>query len=121
MPRGRVLGAVLAFAAIAATAAYAAGTFAEPDVRVLHQWEGTQPGSNFGWAVSALGPADSKHGADLIVGEPFSATGSAYVYESRSGRLAQRFDGAPGYWLGFAIADAGDVNGDRGNDVIIGA
>jgi hypothetical protein len=121
MPRGRVLCAALIVAAIAATTAYAAGTFRESDVRVLHQWDGTQPGANFAWAVSALGDIGDKHGADLIAGEPFSASGSAYVYESRSGRLIHRFDGAPGDWLGFAIADAGDVNGDRGNDILVGA
>ena len=93
MPRGRVLCVTLAVAAIAATTAYAAGMFTEPDVSVLHQWEGTQPAANFAWAVSALGDIESKHGADLIVGEPFSANGSAYVYESRDGRLIHRFDG----------------------------
>ena len=121
MPRGRVLFVVLAVAAIAATSAYAAGTFTEPDVRVLHQWEGTQPGSNFAWAVSALGDIESKHGADLIAGEPFSTGGSAYVYDSSGGRLIHRFDGAPGDWLGFAIADSGDANGDQGNDILVGA
>src|SRR5262245_8707543 len=99
MRRGRVLFAALAIAGVAATAAYAAGTFSEADVQVLQQWEGAQPGSNFGWAASPLGDTGSKHGADLIVGEPFSTGGSAYVYESRSGRLVHRFDGAAGDWL----------------------
>jgi hypothetical protein len=94
-------------------------------VRVLFQLEGETPGALYAWAVSELGETSVKHGADFIVGEPFNGPnfdrGSAYVHEGRTGRLIYRFDGADGDWLGFAIADAGDVNGDRGHDILVGA
>ena len=128
MSRGKALRAALAAlvaAGVATATAYAAGTFREGDVRVLHQWEGATPGAFYAWAVSALGDTQAKHGADIIVGEPFNGsdggTGSAHVYESRNGRQLYRFDGGPGDWLGFAVADAGDVNGDQGNDILVGA
>jgi len=128
MTRGKRLlltCAALGATGLAAAVAYASGTFVEPDVVVLQQLDGTSGSASFGWAVSELGDVQSRHGADLIVGEPFNGpnadTGAAYVYESRNGRLIHRFDGAAGDWFGFAIADARDLNGDQGNDILVGA
>jgi hypothetical protein len=122
-----VIGAAVLSAVIAAGASGAGGRFVEPDVRVLHQFDGAGPAgtADFGWAVSELRDIDGDHVEDAIVGEAFGgpdhATGSTYVYSGRTGRLIHRFDGAPGDNNGFAIADAGDTDRDHVHDILVGA
>ena len=55
-------GAVLS-AAIAVGASGSGGRFVEPDVQVLHQFDGAGPNASayFGWAVSELGDVDGDH------------------------------------------------------------
>ena len=115
-------------AALAVGASGAGGTFVEPDVRVLHQFDSSGPapgGSYFGWAVSELGDVDGDGVKEAIVGEPAngadSSTGTTYVYSGRTGRLIYRFDGAPGDQNGFAMADAGDTNRDHVHDILVGS
>jgi hypothetical protein len=110
------LAAVLAPGA----AATEADGFVEP-VEVLHTLSGTNPGAAFGWAVSELGDVDGDSKTDLIVGEPFTATGTTWVYSGGTGALLYRLDGAPGDQQGYAIADAGDTDGDRVPDIVSGA
>jgi hypothetical protein len=111
-------------ALVSAAAPGAAATdsdgFLEP-VKVLYTLSGETPGANFGWAVSELEDVDRDRRTDLIVGEPFSATGTTYVYSGRKGALLFRLDGAPGDLQGYAIADAGDTNRDGVSDVVSGA
>ena len=107
-------------------AAGAGGAFVEP-TRVVHELHGAEPPNNcgvacFGWAVSELGDVDRDGANDAIVGEPFTPNGSTYVYSGRSGRLLYRFDGAvPGAQHGYAMADAGDTDGDRVPDILASA
>jgi hypothetical protein len=101
-------------------AATETGGFVEP-VEVLHTLSGANPGAFYGWAVSELGDVDGDSKTDLIVGEPFTATGTTWVYSGRTGDLLYRLDGAPGDQQGYAIADAGDTNADGVSDVISGA
>lgn len=120
--RPTVLAALLVAGAVA-VGANAAGTFVEPGVQVLTEVDGP-PGvatTFFGWAVSPLKDVDGDHANDFIVGEPFSDGGSTYVYSGRTGRLIYRVDGASGDWNGFAMADAGDTNGDGVHDFLVGA
>jgi len=125
MSRWKVYGptsaAALVVAGAIAVGANAAGTFVEPGVQVLHEFDGTAHSSSFGWAVSELGDVDRDHVREAIVGEPFTNGGSTYVYSGRTGALLYRFDGAPGDLNGFSMADAGDVNGDRVHDILVGA
>jgi len=114
-------------AAFAVGASGAGGTFVEPGVHVLHQFDGAGPAGTafFGWAVSELGDVDGDHVGEAIVGEPFNGpnndSGSTYVFSGHTGRLLYRFDGAPGDWNGFAMADAGDTDGDGVDDILVGS
>ena len=122
-----VVGAAVLSAAIAVGASGSGGRFVEPDVQVLHQFDGAGPNASayFGWAVSELGDVDRDHVADAIVGEAFSgpdaATGATYVYSGRTGRLIYRFDGAAGDSTGFSVADAGDTDRDHVHDILVGS
>jgi FG-GAP repeat/FG-GAP-like repeat len=113
------LGAVL----LVTQAAGATGLFVQP-TRVLYTLQGTTAPNGcttacFGWAGSELGDVDGDGAGELITSEPFTANGSTYVYSGRTGQALYRFDGAvAGAQQGYAIADAGDTNGDRRTDIL---
>ena len=113
--------------AVALAAALAPGAAATRDdgfvekVKVLYTLSGETPGAYFGWAVSELADVDRDGRTDLIVGEPYSAAGTTYVYSGRRGELLFRLDGVTGDQQGYAIADAGDTDGDHVSDVVSGA
>ncbi|HEU4943083.1 MAG TPA: integrin alpha [Gaiellaceae bacterium] len=109
----------------AATAAFAAGgTFLEPDVHVVRQFDG-EGSQSFGWAVSPVAAPGHRHRLNALVSEAFNGPnldrGSAFLYSSRTGELIRRWDGSAGDWFAFSVADAGDVDGDRANDILLGA
>jgi FG-GAP repeat len=109
----------------AAPGAAGAGTFVQP-VTVLHTFTGPDPGAGgyFGWAVSELRDIDHDGVTDIIVGEPqltAAGRGRTWVYSGRTGRLIYRFHGVGSDAQGYAIADAGDVNGDGVSDIVTGA
>ncbi|MGH3058554.1 MAG: FG-GAP-like repeat-containing protein [Gaiellaceae bacterium] len=118
----RLAAAAAGLAAVLAPGAAATETdgFVEP-VEVLHTLSGTNPGAFYGWAVSELGDVDGDSRTDLIVGEPFTGTGTTWVYSGRTGDLLYRLDGASGDQQGYAIADAGDTDGDGVPDIVSGA
>ena len=94
-----------------------------------------------GKAVSSAGDVNGDGLADLIVGAPASdlggdaAAGSSYVVFGKTGGFGSSInvsslDGSNGFRLdgidafdraGFAVANAGDVNGDGFDDLLIGA
>lgn len=97
-----------------------------------------------GWSVAAGGDVNSDGRPDLLIGAPFSsysarAAGAAYVIYGRNGPFQNinlnggfpnALDGrngfqivgiAPGDQAGFSVAAAGDVGGDGGSDIVIGA
>lgn len=114
-------GVAVLVAALAPGAAATADDGFVERVKVLYTLSGETPGANFGWAVSELEDVDRDGRADLVVGEPFSPAGTTYVFWGKRGTLLHRLDGAPGDQQGYAIADAGDVDGDRVADIVSGA
>ncbi|MGH3022543.1 MAG: FG-GAP-like repeat-containing protein [Gaiellaceae bacterium] len=116
-----------AVAAVAALAPGAAAT-AEDDgfveqVDVLYTLAGDSPGTGafYGWAISELGDVDGDGAMEVLVGEPFTATGTTWVYSGSTGSPLYRLDGAPGDQQGYAMADAGDTDGDGVADIVSGA
>jgi FG-GAP repeat protein/VCBS repeat protein len=120
-PRTLGLAAVaLAAGVVTQVAAAGGGGFVEP-VRVIHTFEGTSPGATFGWAVSELADVDGDGIQEAVVGEPFTESGTTYVYSGRTGAPLYALPGRPGDQQGYAMADAGDTNGDGVHDLISGA
>ena len=115
--------AIAAWLIAAAGPSGAATGFVEPDVRVLQGFHDA-PTTYFGWAVSELGDRRRAGGAKALIGDPVgsgSSSGAASVWDPRTGEQELRFTGAAGDQLGYAVADALDVNGDKIHDVVVGA
>jgi hypothetical protein len=104
--------------------------FVEPDVTVIHRFDGPSQGvgANYGWAVAEIADLDGDGVLDAIIGEPFAPVidengdtrfpGRAEVRSGRTGALLLDLIGVPDHGLGYAIADAGDVNADGVHDVL---
>jgi hypothetical protein len=100
--------------------------------------EGAAPGELAGYSVAAAGDVNGDGVGDVVLGAPGASplgragAGSAYVvFGSRTPRTVDlaalgpngfRIDGEhAGDELGYAVAGAGDVNGDHLADVVVGA
>ena len=95
---------------------------------LIWQFDGQASHDYLGSTVSNAGDVDGDGLDDLIVGawgaEPggLYRAGSAYVYSGATGTLIRQFNGqASDDYLGSAVSDAGDVDGDGLDDLIVGA
>ncbi|MBU0687237.1 MAG: integrin alpha [Candidatus Margulisbacteria bacterium] len=105
----------------------AAYVFSGADGALLYQLNGEGEENRFGSAVAGIGDVNKDGYADFAVGAPIAsprdlrAAGSVYAYSGINGKLLYRLDGeAEEDLFGYALAGAGDVNGDGYNDFIIG-
>lgn len=98
--------------------------------RHLLTLEGDEPGDRFGAAICSVADLDGDGVAELLVGAPRAGRsartgeirGAVHLFSGRDGRRLWTRLGAPGDWLGFALADArGDLDGDGIGDVFVGA
>ena len=124
--RGPTRTALMASAALVLAAALPAAASEQArtldDVNVIYSL--TMPaGIQFGWALSELSDINGDGVTDLIVSDDPSTTGRpgvVYVFSGADGALLQEHNEGPGGRLGYAIADAGDVNADGTHDIIAG-
>ncbi|MFQ5910639.1 MAG: integrin alpha [Thermoplasmata archaeon] len=90
-------------------------------------------GDKFGHSVSTAGNIDNDNYDDVVVGAPNNGAGGSnagrvFIYYGESSADAREeimmtgvVVSSTGEQLGFAVSDAGDVNGDNYADVITGA
>jgi hypothetical protein len=95
--------------------------FVEP-VTVVYTLEDPTPGEEgfFGWEVTPLSDIDGDGVSELIVSEPYTETGTVYVYSGRDGEPIYRLPGAESDLQGFSIADVGDIDRDGTADFLAG-
>ena len=119
----RSLFCLLTWAALAV-----APTFAQTITHIpLFTVGGDSNADRLGSSVSGAGDVNGDGVADLIVGAHLDdnngeSSGSARVFSGVDGHILYTFDGdSVGDQFGGSVSDAGDVNGDGFDDLIVGA
>jgi hypothetical protein len=89
--------------------------------------DGAGAGDAFGFAVGTIGDQNGDAIADLLVGAPDSDlggedSGAVYVLSGADGAVLRLLPGpAPGDDFGYSVANAGHVDGDAVDDIVVGA
>ncbi|HKB17007.1 MAG TPA: integrin alpha, partial [Planctomycetota bacterium] len=95
----------------------------------LFSFAGTDPDENLGWSVAGAGDLNGDGASEFLVGAPFASLGllgtnggRVSLHSGATGAALSVFDGnVDGERSGFALAVAGDVNGDGIPDAIAGS
>lgn len=101
--------------------------FSGVDGALLYEFEGTDTDDNFGVAVSGAGDVNADGYADIIGGTwqasvgGITQSGIASVYSGADGSLLYSWSGGYSSWFGVSVSDAGDLNADGYDDVIVGS
>jgi hypothetical protein len=83
--------------------------------------EGTVFGGNLGTSVAGVGDVNGDGYDDIAVGVPFDSFGAVCVYSGATALLLDKIDGQGGQVLGRSVANAGDIDHDGVDDLLIGA
>ena len=119
---GDVNGDGVADVIVGASGDAKAQVFSGSDGSVLHDFNGASAGSIFGRSVSGLGDVNGDGFADVIVGAPGDASGTAQIFSGSDGSVLAVVNGdSAGDNFGVSVSGAGDVNGDGVEDFIVGA
>jgi len=105
-----------------------AKVFSGVDGSILTTVNGTEPGAFFGSAVAGAGDIYGGGALDFIVGDwgvdaGGTDRGKVYIYSGTSpyDTLFTRNGEQDGDRFGWSVASVGDVNGDRKDDILVGA
>ncbi len=104
-----------------------ARVFSGFDGSILYTFDGDSAGDIFGRSVSGAGDVNNDGVDDFIVGAPFDDNngvdaGSARVFSGADGSvLSTVYGDSANDQFGTSVGDAGDVNGDGFDDLIVGS
>jgi|GEM_PF-1335877 len=88
----------------------------------IHAFDGDDDGDEFGWSVAAAGDVDADGFPDVLIGAPEDFRGAAFVVSGRTGKpilTSENPSEDSNYGdYGFAVAGAGDVDGDGYADLL---
>lgn len=93
---------------------------------LIYGFHGDSTWDHIGWSVNMAGDVDGDGFEDVVVGAPFevlgSSTGTVRVYSGKTGSTIHTFVGIANHAdsYGWAVAGAGDVDGDGAADLIVG-
>jgi hypothetical protein len=95
---------------------------------LIHQIEGPQAYSYFGFSVSGIGDLNFDFRQDFLVGAPYYSgiappyNGKAFAFSGANASLIHSWEGESATSLfGFEVADAGDTNSDGARDAAVAA
>lgn len=95
--------------------------------KILYQIDGKERGDRFGWSVCSAADHNSDRARELLVGVEGSSqrqkqAGAAQLFSGKSGQLLRTFrTGQEQDYFGTAVANAGDIDKDGRDDLLIGA